>query len=170
MTAEPEVRKHFYRGVLRLGNVAVSRHAQARMIAEGVTQEAFDRALLTPTHPDVWDGADVLWRERDGLRIVIVTNPTPNVGANLVTTVYRVERQARARLGMKRRRCTQCRRHPPAPGQGSSGCKNRYWQENRPTYAELPEWQRKRHIATLESMCGPAGSGLNLASNAGQPG
>ena len=53
MTAEPEVRKHFYRGVLRLGNVAVSRHAQARMIAEGVTQEAFDRALLTPTHPDV---------------------------------------------------------------------------------------------------------------------
>jgi hypothetical protein len=33
MTAEPDVRKHFYRGVvLRLGNVAVSRHAQARMI------------------------------------------------------------------------------------------------------------------------------------------
>ena len=96
MTAEPEVRKQLYRGVLRLGNVAVSRHAQARMIAECV-QEAFDRALLTPTHPDVRDGADVLWRERDGLRIVIVTNPTPNVGAKLVTTVYRVERQARAR-------------------------------------------------------------------------
>ena len=43
MTAEPEVRKHFYRGVLRLGIVAVSRHAQARMIAECVTQEAFER-------------------------------------------------------------------------------------------------------------------------------
>jgi hypothetical protein len=27
--------------------------------------------------------------------IVIVTNPTPNVGAKLVTTVYRIERQAR---------------------------------------------------------------------------
>jgi hypothetical protein len=48
-------------------------------------------------HPDIRDGADVLWRERDGLCIVIVTNPTPNVGAKLVTTVHRIERQARAR-------------------------------------------------------------------------
>jgi len=73
--------KHFYREVPRLGNVAVSRHAQARMEADGITQEAFDRALLTPTHPDIPDGADVLWRERDGLRIVILTNQTPNVDA-----------------------------------------------------------------------------------------
>jgi hypothetical protein len=33
MTAEPEVRNHFYRDVPKLGNVAVSRHAQASMIA-----------------------------------------------------------------------------------------------------------------------------------------
>lgn len=38
-----------------------------------------------------------------------------------------------------RRRCTRCRRRPPAPGHTRCRqCK---------TYAELPEWQRKRHIA-----------------------
>ena len=89
--------KHFYRDVPRLGNVAVSRHAQSRMEADGITQEAFDRTLLEPTRPDVPDGMDILWRERDGLRIVIITNPTPNTGAKLVKTVYRVERQAKAR-------------------------------------------------------------------------
>jgi hypothetical protein len=92
-----EARKHFYRDVPRLGNVAVSRHAQASMIEDGISQEAFDQALLTPTRADIPDGADVIWRERDGLRIVILTDPTPNVGARLVKTVYRIERQARAR-------------------------------------------------------------------------
>jgi hypothetical protein len=90
------VMKHFYRNVTRLGNVAVSRHAQARMEADGISQWAFDKALLEPTSPDVPDGIDILWRERDGLRIVIVTNPTPNTGAKLVKTVYRVQRQASA--------------------------------------------------------------------------
>lgn len=90
---------HFFRGVRGLGNVAVSRHAQARMAEDGIHPDAFTRALLEPTRPDVRDGADVLWRERDGLRIVILTNPTPNLGAVLVKTVYRVERQASARRG-----------------------------------------------------------------------
>ena len=88
--------KHFYRDVPNLGNVAVSRHAQARMQEDGISQEVFDRTLLQPTCPDVPDGMDVLWRERDGLRIVIITNPTPNRGAKLVKTVYRVQRQASA--------------------------------------------------------------------------
>ena len=98
-TSEPagESRTHFYKNVIRLGNVAVSRHAQAQMIEGGITQAEFDRALLTPTKPDVPDGADILWRERDGIRIVILTNPTPNVGAKLVKTVFRIERQAQAR-------------------------------------------------------------------------
>jgi hypothetical protein len=52
---------------------------------------------LQPVKPDIPDGADILWRERDGLRIVILTNPTPNVGAKLVKTVYRVQVQAKAR-------------------------------------------------------------------------
>jgi|GEM_PF-3508973 len=89
--------EHFFRDVRGLGNVAVSRHAQARMAEDGISPEAFQRTLLEPTRPDLRDGAEVLWRERDGLRIVILTNPTPNLGAVLVKTVYRVERQAVAR-------------------------------------------------------------------------
>ena len=88
---------HFYRDVPGLGNVAVARHAQDRLAREGVPPDAFERALLHPTKPDVADGMVVLWREREGLRIVILTNPTPNRGAKLVKTVYRIEQQAKAR-------------------------------------------------------------------------
>lgn len=86
--------KHFYRDVKGLGNVAVSRHAQERMEDEGVSQELFDRVLLDPDQPDIPDGMDILWREGRGLRIVILTNPTPNRGAKLVKTVYVVKPQA----------------------------------------------------------------------------
>ena len=67
------------------------------MAREGIPPDAFERALLQPVKPDIPDGADILWRERAGLRIVILTNPTPNVDAKLVKTVYRVQAQARAR-------------------------------------------------------------------------
>jgi hypothetical protein len=43
------------------------------------------------------DGMDILWREGKGIRIVILIDPTPNVGAKLVKTVYRVTDQASAR-------------------------------------------------------------------------
>jgi len=88
---------HFYRNVVKLGHVAVSRHAQKRMEEDDISQEAFERALLTPVRPDVREGADILWRERDGIRIVILENPTPPSGAKLVKTVYRIEAQAKAR-------------------------------------------------------------------------
>jgi hypothetical protein len=91
---EAVMRQHFYRNVKGLGNVAVSRHAQERMDAEGVSEELFEKALLSPTKPDVREGSDILWRERDGLRLVILTNPTPNAGAVLIKTVFRLERQA----------------------------------------------------------------------------
>ena len=45
----------------------------------------------------VREGADILWRERDGLRIVILEDPTPPTCTKLVKTVYRVEAQAKAR-------------------------------------------------------------------------
>ena len=57
----------------------------------------FERVLLTPVKPDVREGADILWRERDGIRIVVLENPTPPTGAKLVKTVYRIEAQAKAR-------------------------------------------------------------------------
>ncbi|OZB15229.1 MAG: hypothetical protein B7X53_11955 [Hyphomonas sp. 34-62-18] len=88
--------KHYYADVRGLGNVAVSRHAQARMADAGISQENFERVLLNPIRPDVKDGMDIVWRERDGLRIVILTDPTPNMGAVLVKTVYRVIPQANA--------------------------------------------------------------------------
>jgi hypothetical protein len=88
---------HFYRNVPKLGHVAVSRHAQRRMEEDNISQESFERVLLTPVKPDLKDGADILWRERDGIRIVILENPTPPTGAKLVKTVYRVEAQAKAR-------------------------------------------------------------------------
>jgi hypothetical protein len=88
---------HFYRNVPKLGHVAISRHAQKRMEDDHISQEVFERALLAPVRPDIRDGADILWRERDGIRIVILENPTPPAGAKLVKTVYRVEGQAKAK-------------------------------------------------------------------------
>ncbi len=104
--------KHYYENVPRLGNVAVSRHAQSQMQNAGISQEAFDRALLDPTQPDAPDGQDILWRERDGLRLVILTNPTPNRGAKLVKTVYRVQAQASA-LRIVVRLALRCAEAPP---------------------------------------------------------
>jgi hypothetical protein len=88
---------HFYRNVAKLGNVAVSRHAQKRMEEDKISQDALERALLTPIKQDIRDGTDILWRERDGIRILILENPTPASGAKLVKTVYRIEEQAKAR-------------------------------------------------------------------------
>jgi hypothetical protein len=94
-----EVRTHYYRAVPGLGNVAVSRHAQDRMIGARISQEEFDQALLHPIEPDIEDGHDVLWRERNGVRVIILMKPTPWKGAVLVKTVYRVEAQAVAHVG-----------------------------------------------------------------------
>lgn len=89
--------EHFYRDVPHLGNVAVSRHAQDRISEESISSELFERVLLKPTKRDIPDGQDFLWREREGIRLVILTNPTPNRGAKLIKTVYRIEAQANAR-------------------------------------------------------------------------
>lgn len=89
--------KHYFENVVKLGNVAVSRHAQSQMVAAGISEEMFLKALLTPLKEDVPDGQEIIWRERAGIRIVILTHPTPFHGAKLVKTVYRVAQQARAR-------------------------------------------------------------------------
>ena len=92
-------REHFYRNVPGHGSVAVSRHAQARMDEDDISQELFEKVLLTPPKADIPDGQEILWREGYGVRIVIIVNPTPNYGARLVKTVYRIEAQAVARKG-----------------------------------------------------------------------
>jgi hypothetical protein len=67
------------------------------MEEDKISQEAFERVLLAPVKPDVREGTEILWRERDGIRIVILENPTPPSGAKLVKTVYRIGAQAKAR-------------------------------------------------------------------------
>jgi len=68
-----------------------------RMEEDNISQAGFERVLLTPVKPNVREGTDILWRQRDGIRIVILENPTPPTGAKLVKTVYRIEAQAKAR-------------------------------------------------------------------------
>jgi hypothetical protein len=88
-------REYFYRDVPGLGHVAVSRHAQDRMDAEQISDAAFQRVLFDGTA--IQEGADVMWKERDGIRAVILLNPTPNRGARLVKTVFRIQGQLSAK-------------------------------------------------------------------------
>jgi hypothetical protein len=81
--------------VPRLGNVVVSRHAQAQAEAEGITEDLFHRILQEGT--DKPDGLTTVWREFTGIRLVILLRPTPWRGARLVVTVYKVEQGLRVR-------------------------------------------------------------------------
>lgn len=86
---------HFYRNVPQLGNVAVSRHAQARCAQDGISEKTFSDVLSSGEM--VHDGQDVVWRCGQGIRIVILLRPTPNTGAKLVKTVYREKPQLKLR-------------------------------------------------------------------------
>ena len=88
---------HFYRNVPELGNVVVSRHAQDNMLREKISSRLFEKVLLKPIEPDIPDGFDIVFRERYGIRLVIETNPTPNRGAKIIKTVFRIQAQASAR-------------------------------------------------------------------------
>jgi hypothetical protein len=89
--------EHYFPDVPGLGNVAVSRHAQERMAQDGISEEDFRDALMRgQTIPD---GQDIVWREKDGVRVVILRRPTPFKGAMLAKTVYRIKAQARATSG-----------------------------------------------------------------------
>jgi hypothetical protein len=89
--------EHYFPNVPGLGNVAVSRHAQERMREDGIGESAFVDALMDgDTIPD---GQEVVWREKQGIRIVILRRPQPFAGAMLVKTVYRVDGAAQARRG-----------------------------------------------------------------------
>jgi len=91
--------KFYYNDVPGLGTVKVSRHAHERMGMEGITNAMFEKALLEPVKADIPDGHGVVWRQRDGVRIVILLKPRPNKGkgAVLVKTVFRPRAQAVAR-------------------------------------------------------------------------
>lgn len=88
-------KQFYFTGVPGLGNVVVSHHAQQRAAEDGITEEVFQRVLERGT--DRPDGLGAVWRESPGIRLVIVRRPDPFRGACLVTTCYRIERQATAR-------------------------------------------------------------------------
>lgn len=87
-------KQHYYKNVHALGpnraNVAFSRHAQQRAHDEGITEEMAVDVLHNGK--DTPDGLHVVWRETDGIRLVII-KPTPFKGALLVKTLYRVKPQ-----------------------------------------------------------------------------
>ena len=88
--------EHYFPDVPGLGNVAVSRHAQDRMAQDGISEEDFRDALMRgDTIPD---GQDIIWREKDGVRVVILRRPTPFNGAMLAKTVYRFKAPASTRF------------------------------------------------------------------------
>jgi hypothetical protein len=64
------------------------------MREDGISETAFRDALTTGD--TVPDGQDVVWREKDGVRIVILRRPEPFSGAMLAKTVYRIDENARA--------------------------------------------------------------------------
>ena len=87
--------QHFYKQVPGLGNVALSHHAQAKAEAEGFSDEMVRKALLEPDTPDIPDGHNILFRSRGQLRFVINRRPTPFRHASLVTTIIRIQPQAK---------------------------------------------------------------------------
>jgi len=85
--------KYYFENVPGIGNVAVSRHAQERAASEGVSERAFEQTLVNGT--TIPEGPGILWRELQGVRLVILTHPEPFRGAALVKTCFRVQEQAR---------------------------------------------------------------------------
>lgn len=86
---QPVKREHYWPEVPGLGNIAVSRHAQARMDALGIPDAMFYEVLSKPTKI-IDDAKNIRWHDGKGIRIVILTAPEPYRGAWLVKTVFRM--------------------------------------------------------------------------------
>jgi hypothetical protein len=65
------------------------------MVQDGISENELNEVLLRGTTTP--DGQEVVWREKDGVRVVILRTPTPFRGAMLATTIYRVKAAAKAR-------------------------------------------------------------------------
>ncbi len=89
--------QHYYPNVPGLGNVALSRHAQARAAEENFTDVTIRETLFNPHGEDIPDGNNVVFRNRGLTRLVINKRPTPFRGAALVTTIIKLKPQAKAK-------------------------------------------------------------------------
>lgn len=81
-------------GISGLGRVVFSRHALERCERDRLSERAVMAALRAQSVPD---GQTIVHREAAGVRLVIETKPTPERGAALVLTAYRVRGAARAK-------------------------------------------------------------------------
>lgn len=84
------VNKYYFADVPRLGNVAVSRHAQEKMKADNISFKSFKEVLF---NGDILEeGFDTTWVTLKNIRLVII-RPTPFKGALLVKTLYYIKPQ-----------------------------------------------------------------------------
>lgn len=88
-----EGRRFYYKDVPKLGNVAVTRHAQQNMIEQKISQQTFDDVLYNGEE-EIYDTFDVLRKFGKGICIVILLKPTPDRGAKVVKSTFRVKPQA----------------------------------------------------------------------------
>jgi hypothetical protein len=87
--------KHYFPDVPGIGNVAVSRHAQARLAEDNISERVFERVLMRGD--SILEGHDVMIRQGEGIRIVILLKPTPFRGATLVKSIHRDDGYATAK-------------------------------------------------------------------------
>lgn len=85
---------HYYRNVPGLGNVVLSRHAQERAADLRITDAEVEHALFHGL--EMPDGQTTIWKNGPNVRLVIII-PTPNRGARLCTTMFRIQAQAKSK-------------------------------------------------------------------------
>lgn len=85
--------QHYYEAVPKLGNVAVSRHAQEAVEKGIISEQEFEDTLLKPIRDDILEGFNVVWRQKGSVRLIILKRPDPYKGACLVKTAFRVKAQ-----------------------------------------------------------------------------
>jgi hypothetical protein len=77
--------------VMSLGNAHIGRDALKNLRKEAISEEQFRKVLFQPRQPDIPSGQNIVHREGDGLRIVILLKPTPYLGSAEITMIHRIE-------------------------------------------------------------------------------
>ena len=84
-----------YVSVPGLGTVILSRHALAQASDLHITEVEIRRTLFHGQ--DRPDGQEIIWRENGNVRLVILLSPSPDRGAKLVKTLYRIREQEKGK-------------------------------------------------------------------------
>ena len=85
--------KFVYQDVPGLGKVVISRHAQANMDIQGISDA--DLQVVLYKGRSLRETDKIEWRTLNGIRIIVLLNPEPNRGSKLAKTIFRVEEQRR---------------------------------------------------------------------------